>query len=184
MLKIIALIIICVSLYNDYKRDKRQHLKAKIYHSVFLLLITLMYVDSFRFFLWMLWHFDLAMTTWSKPVGVIGGEFHLFINIVNVLIGMALTCFSYQASTRKEYGRIWIIKLFPVVALTETFTFYRGWTSDGFDSETNHTLILFIGALLFGGLCFTIIKVYASNYMLLFFKRTDLKLKVELMEIN
>lgn len=174
MLKIILLAIAGIYLYHDYIIDKGQHIKAKIINGIVIGLITIMYADSFRYIGWMIREPNKVKEIWYTQVGVIPKSGHLIINFLSVIIGVALIFFASKMTRRNEFGRIWTLRLLPLIAAIEIFSFYRGWISDGSDSTTNQILALLIGTILIGGLCFLILQIYRSQFMYDFFSRKNL----------
>ncbi len=169
MYKLIGLIIMGSFLYHDFNKDRGQHTKSKIVNGVILMGFTYMYCESFRYVGWMVRKFEKAKEYWAAPIGIIPGELHLLSNLCDIFAGIALIIFSFQAAKRKEDGRVWIMRVLPILALTGAISFYRGWMSDGYDYQINHFLILGIGASIFGGICIAIISIYRSQFMKDFF---------------
>jgi hypothetical protein len=174
MLKIILLAIAGIYLYHDYIIDKGQHIKAKIINGIFIGLITIMYADSFRYIGWMIREPNKIKEIWYSQVGIIPESAHLIINFSSVIIGITLIFFASKMTRRDEFGRISTLRLLPLIAAIEVFSFYRGWISDGNDSTTNQIFALLIGTILIGGLCFLIFRIYRSQFMNDFFSRKNL----------
>ncbi|MBO9700372.1 MAG: hypothetical protein J7604_09205 [Sporocytophaga sp.] len=175
MFKLFALTLLGILSYHDYQTDKNQHIKAKITNSIILVVFTLMYSESFRYILWMTRNFDKARARWAVPIGFISGELHFMINLIQSITATLLMYFLFTTIKRKESGRIWAMRLIPVLAFTETIAFYRGWISEGNDSFTDRFLAITIGCGIFGSLSIAIINIYKSIYMDDFFNRRNLK---------
>jgi hypothetical protein len=174
MLKIILLSIAGIYLYHDYKRDKGLHIKAKIINGLVIGLVTFLYADYFRYVIWMIRKPDKVKEMWNTPVGIIPGELHLFINILSVFAGISLIIFASQLTKRSLNGRVWTLRLMPILTAVEIFSFYRGWISDGNDSMADQILALVTGTILVGGICILIIRTYKTEFMNDFFSRKNL----------
>jgi hypothetical protein len=173
MFKIFALTMVGIYTYYDFQTDKGQHVRAKFVNGVWLVLVTLLYSDSFKVIGWIFRKYDRTKELWSVPVGFIPGRVHFLINIIHTVSAICLIYFSYSTIKRKESGRIWTIRILPFLAATEVFAFYRGWLGSGNDSTINQISALIIGSVFSGGICITFILIYQSRFMLDFFQRRN-----------
>lgn len=174
MLKVILLSIAGIYLYHDYASDKGQHRKAKIINGIIIGSLIFMYADSFRYIGWMIRKPHVVLETWNTPIGFFTGEVHLIVNLISVIGGTTLMFFASKMTRRNKIGRKWVLNLLPVLSAIEIFSFYRGWISDGNDSMTNQISALGVGALIIGGICLLILKIYQSGFMIDFFNRKSL----------
>jgi hypothetical protein len=168
-----GLVILTFGLIQDYKRDKGLNTKAKVFHAICLTILIASYAGSFGILgMWMR-NFDKAQERFSVDVGLVPGQLHFIFYLLHSVLAMTVIIIAYRMIRRNDKSRKLLITLLPVLALLETFGFYRGWIIDGDDPEVNHGIILLMGFLVIGGLTSVLIAIYKSKFMRTFFTTTE-----------
>jgi hypothetical protein len=170
---LMGLVILIFGLIQDYKRDKGQNTRAKVFHVVCLTILIASYAGSFRVLGMLTRNFDKAQERFSVDVGLVPGQIHFIFYLLHSVLAMTVIIIAYQMIRRNDKSRKLLITLLPFLALLEIFSFYRGWIIDGDDLGVNHGIILLIGFLLIGGLTSVIVAVYKSKFMTTFFTMTE-----------
>jgi hypothetical protein len=166
---IIALIIMAFGLFRDFKRDKGENNKAKIFHSILLTFLIWAFAGSFGKIGWLIRNFDKTKKLFGTEVGILSGNFNLITFYLNLVLSLIVLVFAYQMINRKENARKKLLIFLPFLAITSVFQFYISWLKDGDDALFNDSIILLIGAVVIGTITFIYLKVYGSNFMKTFF---------------
>lgn len=165
---IFALAFLVIGLAQDYQKDKKQNIKAKIFHAICLTILIASYAGSFKILGMLIRDFDGARERFSTSVGPISGQIHWAIYLVHSALVMTIIILAYQMIRRLDKSRRLLLKLLPLAGLLEVFSFYRGWIIDG-DEGVNHGVIIVIGLVIVGGFTVFIFWVYNSVFMKNFF---------------
>lgn len=164
-----ALIYLGFALFRDYKKDKGLNKKAKIFQTICLYIICLLYSGSFRHIGGLIRHFDIARDKFGVDVGLVSGQMHFFIYLLNLFFVLIVLILAYQLIGRKEKARSQIIWFLPLLCLTEIFSFYRGWLSEENGLQISDGFIFLIGFIIMGGITAFVIIIYTRDFMKTFF---------------
>lgn len=164
-----GLVILTFGLIQDYKRDKGQNTRAKVFHAICLTILIAGYAGSFRIIGTLTRNFDKAHERFSVDVGLVSGQLHFIFFLLHSILSMTIIIIAYQMIRRNQKSRKLLITLLPFLALLEIFGFYRGWIIEVGDLGVNHGVILLMGFLLIGGLTSVIVAIYKSKFMRIFF---------------
>jgi hypothetical protein len=165
-----ALLILAVGLYYNYQQDKGQHRKAKIWQAICLGLLVQAYAGTVRQALWLPGHWDTAYQKYSRAVGFMPGTGHWLFYLLH--IGFALLALGTVTGmvNRSNVARQRLFWLLPLLVLFETFSFYRGWLSDGSVEITTHYIILLVGFIFNGMIALGMLLLYRSQFMKAFYQ--------------
>ncbi len=166
---IIALVIMGLGLYRDYKRDAGLNRKAKIYHAILLTLLLASYAGSFGIVGAIIRNFEGVKNQFSVDVGIVPGQVHLFLYFLHTLVSLAVLVFAYQMISRKETARKRLVTLLPLLGILSVFSFYRGWLNTPDELILSDGMIILIGVIIMGGLTMLYMKIYNSEWMKKFF---------------
>ena len=155
-------------LFRDFKRDKGENTKAKIFHSILLTFLIWAFAGSFGKIGWLIRNFDKTKELFGTEAGILSGNFNLIIFYLNLVLSLIVLVFAYQMINRKENARKKLLIFLPFLAVTSVFQFYTSWLKGG-DALFNDAIILFIGAVIIGTITLIYLKVYGSNFMKTFF---------------
>ena len=111
--RIFALIFLVVGLVHDYKRDKGQNVKAKVFHAACLTVLIFGYADSFNILRMLIWNFDGIKEHFSTDLGLISGQIHWFIYLAHPAIAIIILTLAYQIIRRVDKSRMLLVKLLP-----------------------------------------------------------------------
>jgi len=166
---IIALVIMALGLYKDYKRDSGLNKKAKTYHAFLLTLLLASYAGSFGVVGAIIRNFEGLKNQFSVDVGIVPGQVHLVLYFLHTLVSLAILVFAYQMISRNEKARKRLVSLIPILGVLSVFSFYRGWLNTPEELILSDWMIILIGAIIMGAMTMLYLKVYNSQWMKKFF---------------
>ena len=156
-------------LIKDFKKDKGLNKKAKVYHTILLSLLIASYAGTLRSLAWGIKNFEKAQIQFSVDVGIVPGNIHFILFILNLVLSLVVLFSAYQMINRKETARKRMLLVFPFLGLTSIFNFYRGWLNTPDELILNDMTILLIATIIMGGITFFYFKIYNSDWMSSFF---------------
>lgn len=167
--KIVALVLVAISLAANYSLDQGKHIKAKTIHAICVALLAFNYATSPLYLGRFLGNTNKHIKALSVPVGIIPANLHAVFFVVYLCLCMVMVLLIFRLVKRNEKARQHLLYFMPVMVLAETVSFYIGWASGGGDLVLNHGLIFFTGFGITAILGALIMIAYSSNVMKAFF---------------
>lgn len=170
MLTATLLALLASFLLHDFQRDKGQHRRAKLLHAAFLGLVVLSYASAFGLATQLVINHDAMYQRFGRPVGVVAGPVHFALVIGHAGLSVWLLLLAGQLARRQPQARQQLRYLLPLLALSESFSFYRGWVSAPDEVlMLPHSLIWLIGLTFSGAVAAGLLALYRSRRMQRFF---------------
>lgn len=168
---IILFIIIIFFMGKDFMSDGKLHIKAKIVHGIIMLLLCYSYTGSFSEVFWFARNTDNYEATFGQT-GIFSGSTFGWIRFAASIVSTVALFTFFSMSSRRDGARRFALKLFPLMGLFGSFSFYRGLVfEEGNSLISTHwgffILSLVVSIAFFMGLFF----IYRSKMMLRFFER-------------
>ncbi len=167
---VIALLILAVGLYHNYQQDGGRHRKAKVWQAICLALLVQSYASTFGQVGWLVTHLSAAHQRFSYAVGYVPGEMHWAFYLLHTGVGLLTLLTAVRMINRSDAARRRLLWLLPLLVLFETFSFYRGWLSDGAEGPLMQAVVLEMGLALNGAVALMLLLVYRSRFMKAFYR--------------
>lgn len=165
-----ALLILAVGLYYNYQQDRGLHQRAKVWQAICLGLLVQAYASTLRQAVWLLGNWNIAHQRYNQAVGFMPGSMHWLFYLLH--LGLALLTLGTVVGmlNRSTVARQRLFWLLPLLVVFETFSFYRGWLSDGPVELTTQYFILLFGFVFNGLLALGMLLLYRSQFMKAFYQ--------------
>ncbi|MEM6805646.1 MAG: hypothetical protein AAF696_29885 [Bacteroidota bacterium] len=169
MLVLIVLVVVGISLKQNYALDLGQHRKAKIIHALLSSLFFYTYVDSISFLIGLVQYFEMIRNS-AQGFGIITQDTHFILLLLSNLLGVVALWYFGKMIKRDNHARKVIIKLLPILGLISSIGFYRGFLEDGDSMGLSDGLIISLGLVIMLGFYIGFMMIYKSPMMVRFFK--------------
>lgn len=166
---IFALIFLAIGLAHDYNKDKGTNIKAKVCHGICLAVLISSYAGSMKIIGMLIRDFDGARKRFSIPFGPISGEAQWLIYLGHSAVVITVVILAYQMIRRSDKSRVWLLRILPVAALFEVFSFCRSWILGSVDIGVEDGIIILFALIFIAGTTAAIIFIYSSKFMRDFF---------------
>lgn len=174
MLRIIVLILVFIGLRNNYKKDSKEHIKAKIWHAIIISVLLLYYSGSLNLIYLYLNDFDNVIDYISRDVGLFSGMIMQMVLILNGILSIYLLFLLYRLINRKKEDLARLKFILPIIAITESFGLYKVVVEKHVNNGSERDISLFfICLLIYGSLAFIIRKIYSKQIMIDFFNSKE-----------
>jgi hypothetical protein len=156
-------------LIKDYNRDRGQNVKAKIFHTICLIILIGSYAGSFRIVGMLIRDFEGAKQRFSVDVGFVSAQTNWILFLVHSAVVLTVLILAYTMITRSEKSRRGLVMVLPLAGVLEVYGFYSGWITQTEDLGLDHTFIILMGLVVVGSITTFLLLVYTSGFMKTFF---------------
>ncbi len=167
-IRLFSLIFLIVYLFYDFKRDKKEFIKAKILHTLILVGFVYYYAPAFVYLGSILAKYEQKSQKFATTMGVFSPAVNQLIWWLQVVMQCFILFISWGLARRNDQSRRQLVTILPIHILIASFGFYRGFFSEGL-VELDSLLVLFIS---FGVACVMYVPIlilYNTNWMKRFF---------------
>lgn len=169
---LILLLLVGYKLFQNFKLDGRNHLKAKITHSITILFLTYFYggtgYEVGRVFGYSLKNPEYFTELTNTQIGIFSGIHYLIILVLFFIADIFLFKSIYKLIGRDNSNiKQFNLSLLSISTLGIIFL-YQGIKSAA--DELDDTLTLMIGGAFSFGIAIAIMSLYDTDYMKAFFK--------------
>jgi hypothetical protein len=168
---ITGLALLYFFLFNDFRKDKGMHAKAKITHTIILTIIILLYADAYKYFWFIVKDFEQAKLSWCVDIGIIPSYIVFASEILHTALSIIILLTAYSLSVRKAKSKNKLHIYLPLIAICDSISFYNGWISDTDFWALNDWVIILIGLMLPLFIFGIIIYLYNKPKMIMFLER-------------
>jgi len=152
------------NLFQDYRRDPKQHTLAKAVHTFLVMLLGYAHADHFQVFIGYFLDFDLSYLFYTHDVGTVPRHWANRIHMTNVILSVLIWMNCLKLMRRSELGRIFLLMLLPMSALFKTVEAYLFIQQIGWPMY-----ITYIGTIIITGITTAIWVTYTRPFMVAFF---------------